>query len=111
MQFGSAKPSARPAKSGPTQDNGSPDELPGPEKGSGKRSGSASPLTPENHSPLMIEGKSPKISSPQSSRSSSPATMSAVGSGTASPASFRYPFHQTMHSGLFETHTPTAIRG
>lgn len=107
LQFGSAKPSARPAQPGPAHSNGTAD-LPGSEK---TRSESASPPISGNHSPPMVEGKSSKISSPQSSRSSSPATMSAIGSRTASPASFRYPFHPPMQSGLFDTHTPTAIRG
>lgn len=111
MQFGSAKPSARPVKSEPAQVDGTSDDLPGSENSPGKRSESASPPTPGNRSPPMAEGKLSKVSSPQSSRSSSPATVSAIGSRTASPASFRYPFHQTMQNGLFDTHTPTAIRG
>ena len=110
LQFGSAKPSVRPAQPGPAQSDGD-DDVPGPEKESGKRSGSASPPVSGNHSSPMAEAKSLRISSPQSSRSSSPATVSAIGSRTASPASFRYPFHPPMQSGLFDTHTPTAIRG
>ena len=110
LQFGSAKSSVRPAQSGPAQSDGAAD-LPGPEKESGKRLESATPPVSGNHSPPMVEGKSSKISSPQSSRSASPATVSAMGSRTASPASFRYPFHPPMQSGLFDTHTPTAIRG
>ena len=110
LQFGSAKPSVRPGQPRPAQSDGAAD-LSGPEKDSGKRSGSASPPVSGELSPPMVEGKSSKISSPQSSRSSSPATVSAIGSRTASPASFRYPFHPPMQSGLFDTHTPTAIRG
>lgn len=110
--FGSAKPSAQPAKSGPVQVDGASDDLPGPENDSGKRLGSASPLSSGTHSPPVVERKSSsKISSPRSSRSSSPATVSAIDSRTASPASFRFPFYQTMQNGLFDTHTPTAIRG
>ena len=111
MQFGSVKPSAQPAKSGPAQVDGAPDDLPQPENVSGKRSGPASPSPSGCDSPPVVEEKSSKISSPRASRSSSPAIGSAIGSRTASPASFKYPFHQTMHSGLFETHTPTAILG
>lgn len=111
MQFGSVKPSAQPVKSGPAQVDGAPDDLPEPGNDSGKRSGSASPLSPGSHSPPVVERKSSKKSSPQASRSSSPATGSAIGSRTASPTPFRYPFHQTMQSGLFDTHTLTAIRG
>lgn len=109
--FGSAKPCAQPAKPGPAQVDGAPDDLPEPQNESGKLSGSASPSPPGSRSPPVADRKSSKISSPQASRSSSPATGSAVGSRTASPPSFRYPFHQTMQNGLFETHAPTAIRG
>lgn len=111
LQFGSVKPSAKPTKSGLAQVDGAPDDLPGSENDYGKRSGSASPSSSGSHSPPVVERVSSKISSPQASRSSSPATGSALGTRTASPASFRYPFHQTMQSGLFETHTPTAILG
>ena len=112
LQFGSVKPSARTAKPGPAQVDGAPDAVPEPDNGSGKRSGSASPSPSDNHPPLAMERKSSsKISSPQSSGSSSPATVSPIGSRTASPTPFRYPFHQTMQSGLFDTHAPTAIRG
>ena len=110
LQFGSAKPSVRPAQPGPAQFDGAANSL-GPEKEFGKRSELASPPVSGNHSPPLVEGKSSKITSPQSSRSSSPATVAALGSRTASPASFRYPFHPPMQSGLFDTHTPTAIRG
>ena len=105
MQFGSVKPSAQPAKPRQDQVDGSPDDLPEPENNSGKRSGSASP------SPPLVERKPSKNSSPQASGSSSPLNGSGLDSRAASPAAFRYPFHQTMQSGLFDTHTPTAIRG
>ena len=110
LQFGSAKASAQSSKSGPSQVDGTPDEQ--PEAKNGKRLTSASPSPPRINSPPNGETRSsPKISSPGSSRSSSPANVSAIGSRTASPASFKYPFHQTMQTGLFDTHTPTAILG
>ena len=110
LQFGSAKASAQSAKSGPAQVDGTPDDQAESEKC--KHLASASPSPPRTLSPPFGETKSsPRISSPESSRSSSPANVSAIGSRTVSPASFRYPFHQTMQSGLFDTHTPTAILG
>ena len=116
MQFGSTKSSARPTKSGPPQVDGAPDELPKSDQDSAKRQGSAGPSPPGNRFlPVVERNSSPRGSSPQSSRSSSrsssPPPASAIGSRTASPASFKYPFHQTMQGGLFDTHTPTAIRG
>ena len=110
LQFGSAKPSVRPTQPRPAQSDDAADAS-GPENESGKGSGSASPPITGNHSPPMAEGKPSNIPSPQSSRSPSPATVSAIGSRTASPASFRYPFHPPMQSGIFDTHTPAAIRG
>ena len=110
LQFGSAKASAQSTKSGPAQVDGTPDDQ--PESENCKLLTSSSPSPPRTHSPPIGETKSsPKISSPRSSRSSSPANVSAIGSRTASSASFKYPFHQTMQSGLFDTHTPTAILG
>lgn len=110
--FGSGKPSTRPAQSGPAQVDGASDNLPASEKDSGKRPGLGCSSPPGTHSPPLVAMKSSsKISSPCSSRPSSPTTVSGIVSRTASPASFRYPFHQTMQGGLFDAHTPTAILG
>lgn len=45
-------------------------------------------------------------------RTTSAASGSALGSRTATPVSFGYPYGRSMHGGLFaESHTPTAILG
>lgn len=45
-------------------------------------------------------------------RNESAASGSALGSRTATPVSFGYPYGRSMHGGLFaESHTPTAILG
>lgn len=76
-------------------------------------SGASSPSPPRLYSPPLEEDSSfSKRSSSRESHSASPATGSGLGSRTASPVSFGYPYHQPIENAFFgDTNTPTAIHG
>lgn len=76
------------------------------------RGGSTSAAESSHPSPLAQELPL-RSNSPQFCRSPSPIprTGSALSDYTPSPVSFRYPYHQWMGKGLFDTHTATAIQG
>ncbi|KAK4690465.1 hypothetical protein P7C71_g6333, partial [Lecanoromycetidae sp. Uapishka_2] len=110
--FGSGKPLPTPAKPTLAQFDGASDSWAAAELAPSNGSNSVNPSPPRVRSPPCTETQSsPKTTSPRASRSSSPNVGSPMGSRAASPAAFGYPYHQTMQSGLFDQHTPTAIRG
>lgn len=63
-------------------------------------------------SDFVDETKTSSKTSSYTPLSASAASGSGLGSRTATPVSFGYPYGQSMHGGLFtEPHTPTAILG
>ena len=91
--------------------DGTLDVFPEPGNASGKGSALSSFSSTQDR-PSVADGmtSSKNTTTPRVSRSASPATGSSMGSRAASPVSFGYPY-QTMERGLFDNHTPTAIRG
>lgn len=122
--FGSGKPSAQPNQANQVRMHNQSgiegkidDGIIGNSTGSGDdslgSSGASSPSPPRLYSPPMEEDSSfSKRPSTRESRSASPAIGSSLGSRTASPVSFGYPYHQPMENTFFgDTITPTAIHG
>lgn len=84
--------------------------------GSVRSDGSSTHTPPRSSSPspILLGENSTKASTPNLSRSSSPIPRagSGLGSRTASPVSFGYPYHQSSHNGFFsDAHGPTPIPG
>ncbi|KZF21674.1 carbohydrate-binding module family 21 protein [Xylona heveae TC161] len=115
--FGSAKTSPQMPSGTLGQTDGANDERPlslsiaeNP-----RQSGASTPASAQNNNPSAfredIKRDHARTESPRN-RSTSPAPMtgSAYGTRTPSPVSFGYPYHQSLHGGIFsEGHTPTAI--
>jgi len=121
LQFGTGKPSVQPVKAchgdnpsqGDNQTDGVSEGNEISEDQSRRSIGALAPSPPQVKSSPVEEIKAfTKTFSPRNSRPASLATGPRLGSRTASPVSFGYPYHQPMENAFFgETHTPTAIRG
>lgn len=102
-QFGSAKPTHFPSAAHNQNDGVF-------KNGPGSFSMSLS-LSP-HISDFADEARTSSKTGPYIPRTTSAASGSALGSRTATPVSFGYPYGRSIHGGLFaETHTPTAILG
>ena len=112
-QFGSTKPTLPPKKPDEGHSGGAPSEKAKGEQETAEASELRSPSPPQQSAPPREESRpTSKAVTPRMSRASSPAMGSAMGSGTASPVSFGYPYNQSMQNSFFpEAHAPTAIRG
>ncbi|MCJ1388204.1 hypothetical protein MMC18_001049 [Xylographa bjoerkii] len=108
--FGSAKTSPQLQKPGNGQADGPADDQSTHDEVVGNQSPLTSP-SPLPSPPLEVIQPPPIVTSPRPSRSPS-SNGSTYGSRAASPASFGYPYRQSMQNGFFsDTCQPTAIRG
>jgi hypothetical protein len=119
LQFGSAKTSPQLTRSTLGLGDGTKDDM---KDGTKDDDASVSDTSGQSDSSSPVDNVydctiakelPPQPISPHLSRSPSPIpkTGSGLGSRTASPVSFGYPYHQSMNQGFFETHTATAIQG